>query len=82
MKLTNCKNCGAALSYKNGKHFCERCGMIYDGGNDLFVYIDGKQFYMATMEAHRIDMPYSYDMKGRLIKGIPIYKRKITLIEM
>lgn len=82
MSSTNCKNCGAPLSYKNGICHCEYCGTTYHNEiNDVFFYGDSK----FAVESIEYDYPLIYasrNIRGELCRNFARCKRKITLTEL
>ncbi len=45
MRNTNCKNCGAPLSYDGGLH-CEYCGTWFEHPAETVLYSDGRPAYV------------------------------------
>ena len=80
--LTNCKNCGAPLSYHGGKSKCDYCGTEYLENTLTDIEIEGHKFYVGDIEVKIIcpEIPHR-DMHGQLIREKPKYKRRLTLIE-
>lgn len=92
---TNCKNCGAILHYNKDKYGtstqCDYCGTEYH--IDLLGRIEeykikiefmGKvrEYYIGDWENHPIYFNAYRDIDGRLNYRKPIYKTKLTLIEI
>lgn len=92
---TNCKNCGAALHYDKSDYGkiakCSYCdteyhidllGRIEEYKVKLEFMGEIKEYYIGDWEIHRQDTGVSRNFDGRLSIGKPIFKSKLTLIEL
>lgn len=92
---TNCKNCGAALHYNKSNYGkvakCNYCDTEYH--IDLLGRVEEykikiefmgqiREYYIGEWEMKPIFVNEYIDMDGRLTINNPIYKSKLTLIEM